>query len=120
VVSADTDIRKSLAFVLGAEGFTTIALADLASARATGAVAACRAAIVEEVAPGTTGDLALLPPMPVVVLCDHLSAPFEGGMVRYMIKPVLGQNLIVLLKQLLDPPRRESSLSRTPKTTSRI
>lgn len=102
VVSADAGLRKSLAFVLAAEGFTTIDFADLASARATSMLAACRCAIVDEVAPGDAGDLGMLPPMiPRIVLCDR-AASRQKGLLRYVAKPILGPKLTTLVHRLLD------------------
>jgi DNA-binding response OmpR family regulator len=102
VVSADAGLRKSLAFVLAAEGFTTVDYADLASARTASMLAACRCAIVDEVAPNETGDLSILPAMPMIVLCDRVAPERQRGQVRYVTKPILGPNLTLLLHRLLD------------------
>lgn len=102
VVSADAGLRKSLAFVLAAEGFATIDFADLASARAASVLAACRCAIVDEVAPGNAGDLDILPPaMPMIVLCDRVTSR-PKGLLRYVAKPILGPKLTMLVHRLLD------------------
>lgn len=102
-MSADAGLRKSLAFVLAAEGFTTIDYVDLSSARTASMLGACRCAIIDEVEPGNAGDLSVLPPMPVIVLCDREEdAPQADGAVRFVAKPILGPKLTALVRQLLD------------------
>lgn len=101
-MSADAGLRKSLAFVLAAEGFATVDYPDLASARTASMLAACRCAIVDEVAPNETGDLGILPAMPTIVLCDRVAPERQKGPVRFVTKPILGPNLTLLLHRLLD------------------
>jgi hypothetical protein len=103
-VSADAGVRKSLAFVLAAEGWTSVDYADLASALTASTLATCRCAIIDEVEPGDADDLAMLPAMPVIVLCDREAPEPQRGRVHYFTKPILGPKLIVVLRRLLAEP----------------
>ena len=120
-MSADAGLRKSLAFVLVAEGFTTIDHVDLSSACAASTLAACSCAIVDEIEPGNAGDFTGLPPMPVIVLHDGEMPAGQGGSIRYIAKPILGPKLTDVVRELLIPPGGPPALlSKTPKTSTRI
>jgi hypothetical protein len=96
IVAPDRDLRASIAFALGAEGFGVDQYRDLASALTSAGAADCACAVIDENAFDPREDLSVQLRglvAPIVLLVDGLKLPFGSAVPRVVTKPLLGRVL---------------------------
>lgn len=107
VVVPDSELRRSIAFALEAEGYTIehhVLLADAITASARPDVACI---VVDENALAGRNAEGAIPGgthTPLVLLVDKLRAGPETSGVKVLTKPLLGHLLIETIANLIPPP----------------